>query len=335
MSGANFTDQPLIAHLIELRDRTIRVLIAVLLFFLCFIAFANDLYAYLAAPLQSLLPDGSSMIATQVASPFLAPFKLALYLSVYCAAPVILYQLWGFIAPGLYQNEKKIAAPLLVSSIILFYAGMAFAYFVVFPLVFGFFTTVGPTGVTVMTDIDAYLSFVLKLFLAFGLAFEIPIATMLLIKAGVASIETLKTKRPYVFIGCFVVGMLVTPPDMISQTLLAVPMWLLFEAGLIGARFLGGPSKKADDSDTASEEMNSDHEADSEPSDPTPRLTDDRIPSEEQDPNEIDEFDLYAPVPPDENDSPISETQSSGSTPLDLDEDAQAPNRDVGPKKPD
>jgi sec-independent protein translocase protein TatC len=241
MSDPSLNDQPLIAHLIELRDRLIRVLVVILLFFLAFIAFANDLYAYLAEPLQSLLPEGASMIATQVASPFLAPFKLALYLSVYCGAPMILYQLWGFIAPGLYHNEKKIAGPLLISSIFLFYGGMAFAYYAVFPLVFGFFTTIGPTGVTVMTDIDAYLSFVLKLFLAFGLAFEIPVATVLLVKAGIASPESLKQKRPYVFIGCFVVGMLITPPDVISQTLLAVPMWLLFEAGLIGARFVGAP----------------------------------------------------------------------------------------------
>lgn len=324
MSDPTLHDQPLIAHLIELRDRTIRVLITVLVFFLGFIAFANDLYAYLAAPLQSLLPEGSSMIATQVASPFLAPFKLALYLSVYCAAPVILYQLWGFIAPGLYQNEKRIAAPLLFSSIILFYAGMAFAYFIVFPLVFGFFTTVGPTGVTVMTDIDAYLSFVLKLFLAFGLAFEIPIATMLLIKAGVASIESLKEKRPYVFIGCFVVGMLVTPPDMISQTLLAVPMWLLFEAGLIGARFLGGPSK------AENKEPEEDPPApDSDPEDPNPapRLTDEREPGEAKDPDDIDEFDLYAPVPPDENDAPISEPKGSAGS-------GSAPDDSVGPQKP-
>ena len=241
MSDPSLNDQPLIAHLIELRDRLIRILVVILLFFIAFIAFANDLYAYLAEPLQSLLPEGASMIATQVASPFLAPFKLALYLSVYCGAPMILYQLWGFIAPGLYDNEKKIAAPLLISSIFLFYAGMAFAYYAVFPLVFGFFTTIGPTGVTVMTDIDAYLSFVLKLFLAFGLAFEIPVATMLLVKAGISSPESLKQKRPYVFIGCFVIGMLITPPDVISQTLLAVPMWLLFEAGLIGARFVGAP----------------------------------------------------------------------------------------------
>lgn len=235
MSDPTLNDQPLIAHLIELRDRMIRVLVVILLFFLGFIAFANDIYAYLAEPLQSLLPEGASMIATQVASPFLAPFKLVLYLSIYCGAPMILYQTWGFIAPGLYQSEKRLAAPLLLSSIFLFYAGMAFAYFLVFPLVFGFFTTVGPSGVTVMTDIDAYLSFVLKLFLAFGLAFEIPVATMLLIKAGIASPQSLKKKRPYVFVGCFIVGMLVTPPDVISQTLLAVPMWLLFEAGLIGA----------------------------------------------------------------------------------------------------
>ncbi len=320
MSDPSLNDQPLIAHLIELRDRLIRILVVILIFFLGFIAFANDLYAYLAEPLQSLLPEGASMIATQVASPFLAPFKLALYLSVYCGAPMILYQLWGFIAPGLYANEKKIAGPLLISSIFLFYAGMAFAYFVVFPLVFGFFTTVGPTGVTVMTDIDAYLSFVLKLFLAFGLAFEIPVATMLLIKAGIASPESLKEKRPYVFIGCFVVGMLVTPPDMISQTLLAVPMWLLFEAGLIGARFLG--SKKTEDADqTDGEESGpADSQAvamiDNEASDQDHESSDD-----------IDEFDLYAPVKADDDDSPIIEELDK---PEPLDDDGT----DVGPPKP-
>lgn len=320
MSDPSLNDQPLIAHLIELRDRLIRILVVILIFFLGFIAFANDLYAYLAEPLQSLLPEGASMIATQVASPFLAPFKLALYLSVYCGAPMILYQLWGFIAPGLYANEKKIAGPLLISSIFLFYAGMAFAYFVVFPLVFGFFTTVGPTGVTVMTDIDAYLSFVLKLFLAFGLAFEIPVATMLLIKAGIASPESLKEKRPYVFIGCFVVGMLVTPPDMISQTLLAVPMWLLFEAGLIGARFLG--SKKTEDADQTDGEESGpvDSQAvamiDNEASDQDHESSDD-----------IDEFDLYAPVKADDDDSPIIEELDK---PEPLDDDGT----DVGPPKP-
>jgi sec-independent protein translocase protein TatC len=317
MSDPSLNDQPLIAHLIELRDRLIRILVVILIFFIGFIAFANDLYAYLAEPLQSLLPEGASMIATQVASPFLAPFKLALYLSVYCGAPMILYQLWGFIAPGLYANEKKIAGPLLISSIFLFYAGMAFAYFVVFPLVFGFFTTVGPTGVTVMTDIDAYLSFVLKLFLAFGLAFEIPVATMLLIKAGIASPESLKEKRPYVFIGCFVVGMLVTPPDMISQTLLAVPMWLLFEAGLIGARFLG--SKKTEDVD-GGESAPTDSQAvaliDNEASDQDNDSSDD-----------IDEFDLYAPVKADDDDSPIIEE-------LDKPEPLDTDGTDIGPPKP-
>jgi len=320
MSDPSLNDQPLIAHLIELRDRLIRILVVILIFFIGFIAFANDLYAYLAEPLQSLLPEGASMIATQVASPFLAPFKLALYLSVYCGAPMILYQLWGFIAPGLYANEKKIAGPLLISSIFLFYAGMAFAYFVVFPLVFGFFTTVGPTGVTVMTDIDAYLSFVLKLFLAFGLAFEIPVATMLLIKAGIASPESLKEKRPYVFIGCFVVGMLVTPPDMISQTLLAVPMWLLFEAGLIGARFLG--SKKTEDVD----------ETDGGESEPTDSqavaLIDNEASDQDNDSSDdIDEFDLYAPVKADDDDSPIIEE-------LDKPEPLDTDGTDVGPPKP-
>ena len=320
MSDPSLNDQPLIAHLIELRDRLIRILVVILIFFIGFIAFANDLYAYLAEPLQSLLPEGASMIATQVASPFLAPFKLALYLSVYCGAPMILYQLWGFIAPGLYANEKKIAGPMLISSIFLFYAGMAFAYFAVFPLVFGFFTTVGPTGVTVMTDIDAYLSFVLKLFLAFGLAFEIPVATMLLIKAGIASPESLKEKRPYVFIGCFVVGMLITPPDMISQTLLALPMWLLFEAGLIGARFLG--SKKTEDAD----------QIDSEESDPTDSqavaLIDNEASDQDNDSSDkIDEFDLYAPVKADDDDSPIIEELDK---PEPLDDDGS----DVGPPKP-
>ena len=319
MSDPSLNDQPLIAHLIELRDRLIRILIVILLFFLGFIAFANDLYAYLADPLQSLLPEGASMIATQVASPFLAPFKLAFYLSVYCGAPMILYQLWGFIAPGLYDNEKKLAGPLLISSIILFYAGMAFAYFAVFPLVFGFFTTIGPTGVTVMTDIDAYLSFVLKLFLAFGLAFEIPVATMLLIKAGIASPESLKSKRPYVFIGCFVVGMLVTPPDVISQTLLAVPMWLLFEVGLIGSRFLGQP-KSATDEDVDDDPV--------EPSEsPTVAIITNEVTEDDRKDGETDEFDLYAQVETDETDSPIIEE-------LDKPEPLDGDGSNEGPPKP-
>ena len=312
MSDPSLNNQPLIAHLIELRDRLIRILIVILLFFIVFIAFANDLYAYLAQPLQSLLPEGASMIATQVASPFLAPFKLALYLSVYCGAPMILYQTWGFIAPGLYDNEKKLAGPLLISSIGLFYAGMAFAYFAVFPLVFGFFTTVGPTGVTIMTDIDAYLSFVLKLFLAFGLAFEIPIATMLLIKAGIASPESLKEKRPYIFIGCFVVGMLLTPPDVISQTLLAFPMWLLFEIGLIGSRFLG--SKTAEEL----EDIKSSDSLSQKVSVVENEATDGE--------GEIDQPDLYSRIKSDSNDSPVIEELDK---PAPLNDES-----DKGPPKP-
>ena len=244
MSDPSLNDQPLIAHLIELRDRLIRILVVILFFFLGFIAFANDLYAYLADPLQSLLPEGASMIATQVASPFLAPFKLALYLSVYCGAPMILYQLWGFIAPGLYDNERKNSwtAAHFQHLFVLCRNGIRVLCSV-------------PAGIRILhhnradrrdgDDRHRRLSFfVLKLFLAFGLAFEIPVATMLLIKAGIASPESLKSKRPYVFIGCFVVGMLVTPPDVISQTLLAVPMWLLFEVGLIGSRFLGAAKVK-------------------------------------------------------------------------------------------
>ncbi|MBU25362.1 MAG: twin-arginine translocase subunit TatC [Gammaproteobacteria bacterium] len=316
MSDRSLNDQPLIAHLIELRDRLIRILIVILLFFIVFIAFANDLYAYLAQPLQSLLPEGASMIATQVASPFLAPFKLALYLSVYCGAPMILYQLWGFIAPGLYNNEKKIAAPLLVSSIFLFYAGMAFAYYAVFPLVFGFFTTIGPTGVTVMTDIDAYLSFVLKLFLAFGLAFEIPVATMLLVKAGIASPESLKQKRPYVFIGCFVIGMLITPPDVISQTLLAVPMWLLFEAGLIGARFIGAPRGSGTSNDI---------EETREPE--TAVLIQNEASDTAEETNEDGEFETE-PTEQESDDSPILEE-------LNKSDSSEDPKPSTGPQKPD
>ena len=178
------------------------------------------------------------MIATEVASPFLTPFKLALVLAIFLAIPVILHQCWAFVAPGLYSNEKKIALPLLVSSIILFYSGMAFAYYVVFPLVFGFFTSIAPAGVTIMTDINKYLDFVLKLFFAFGLAFEIPIATLLLLWTGATTVDSLKSKRAYVIVGCFILGMLLTPPDVISQILLAVPMWLLFELGIFFGRFI-------------------------------------------------------------------------------------------------
>ncbi len=231
-------EQPLISHLIELRNRLLRVVLIVIAFFLGLFYFANDLYLIMVEPLSVLMPTEGNMIATGVASPFLVPFKLTFVLSVLLAVPFILHQIWGFISPGLYQNEKKFAVPLLLSSIVLFYAGIAFAYFVVLPLVFGFFTGVGPEGISFMPDISNILDFTLKIFFAFGIAFEIPVATFLLVLSGITTVASLSAKRPYVFLGCFVVGMLVTPPDVISQTVLAVPMWLLFEAGILVSRLI-------------------------------------------------------------------------------------------------
>ncbi len=231
-------EQPLISHLVELRDRLLRIVLIVLAIFLGLFYFANDLYLILVEPLKILLPSEGAMIATGVASPFLVPFKLTFVLSILLAVPFILHQIWGFISPGLYQNEKKFAVPLLFSSIVLFYTGIAFAYFVVLPLVFGFFTAVGPEGISIMPDISNILDFSLKIFFAFGIAFEIPVATFLLVLSGITTVASLSAKRPYVFLGCFVVGMLVTPPDVISQTVLAVPMWLLFEAGILVSRLI-------------------------------------------------------------------------------------------------
>ena len=234
MSEPDSHDQPmpLVAHLTELRDKLLRALLAVLVVFLCLFPFANDIYAAVSKPLRAILPEGTSMIATEVASPFFTPFKLTLFVAVFLAMPYVLYQVWSFIAPGMYRQEKRLAVPLLASSVVLFYAGAAFAYFVVFPLIFAFFTSVGPEDVQIMTDINSYLDFVLKLFFAFGIAFEIPIAAVLLISAGVTTPEALAQKRPYIIVGCFVFGMLLTPPDIISQSLLALPMWLLFEVGV-------------------------------------------------------------------------------------------------------
>jgi len=230
-------EQPFISHLVELRDRLLRMVVAIVLVFLVLFPFANEIYTFVAEPIRAQLPEGSQMIATQVASPFLTPFKLALVVAVFVAMPYLLYQLWGFVAPGLYTHEKRLGLPLLVSSILLFYLGMTFAYFVVFPLVFGFFTSVTPEGVAQMPDIAFYLEFVLKLFFAFGIAFEIPIATILLVAVGATTPEALAQKRPYVIVGVFVAGMLLTPPDVVSQTLLAIPMWLLFELGIFFSRF--------------------------------------------------------------------------------------------------
>ena len=226
-------EMPLIEHLLELRNRLLKMVLAVLVCFAVLFPFRNELYLIMAGPLMELLPVGQSMIATDITATFFAPMKLALVLSVFVAIPIILYQLWSFIAPGLYAHEKKLAFPLLFSSVLLFYLGAMFAYYVVFPLVFGFFTAIGPEGIVELPDITSYLNFVLKMFFAFGVAFEIPIATILMILSGMTTPKELSAKRPYVVVACFIIGMLLTPPDLISQTLLAVPMWLLFEIGVL------------------------------------------------------------------------------------------------------
>ena len=244
-SGATF-----VSHLLELRDRLLRALGAVLVVFIIAAPFANDLYEILAAPLMSALPEGNSMISTQPHGPFFVPFKFAFAFAVAVAMPYLLYQLWSFVAPGLYIHEKRLAVPILVSSSILFYLGILFAYFAVFPLIFAFFTSSAPEGVAVMTDINLYLSFVLKLFFAFGLAFEVPVATVLLVKVGATTPESLAAKRPYIIVGAFAVGMLMTPPDIFSQTLLAIPVWILFEAGLYFSRMV---KRKDDQKENSSE----------------------------------------------------------------------------------
>lgn len=245
-------ENSLISHLIELRSRLLRAVLSVLVVFICLAYFSNDLYQLLAQPLIRTMPVNSSMIATDVASPFFAPFKLTMVLSFFIAIPYVLYQIWGFVAPGLYRNEKKLVAPLLLSSTLLFYAGMAFAYFVVFPVVFAFFTSVAPEGVTVATDINSYLNFVLKLFFAFGVSFEIPVAIVLLCWTGVTDASSLRQKRPYVIVGAFVVGMLLTPPDIISQSLLAIPMWILYEFGIIVGSFYSRDKDEEADTEASS-----------------------------------------------------------------------------------
>jgi len=233
MTADNQASYTLFDHLLELRSRLLKAVLSVLVIFCCLAYFAQDIYQYLAQPLLATLPAGTQMIATDVASPFFAPFKLTIVLSIFIAIPFILYQVWAFVAPGLYKNEKRLIAPLMLGSTLLFYAGVSFAYYVVFPLAFSFFTSVAPEGVTIATDISSYLDFVLKLFFAFGAAFEIPIAIVLMCWTGMTTTESLKAKRPYVVVGAFVIGMLLTPPDIISQTLLALPMLFLFEVGLI------------------------------------------------------------------------------------------------------
>ena len=229
-------EQTLMDHLVELRDRLLHMVLAILIMFVALFAFSEDIFTIAAEPLLNLMPEGTSMIATGVTSPFLVPFKLVMLLSVLLTIPYLLHQMWAFIAPGLYRHEKRMATPLLISSVILFYCGIAFAYFVIFPILFGFFIGIAPEGVAVMTDIGQYLDFIIAIFLAFGIAFEVPVATFLLIAAGVTTADKLAEKRPYIIIGAFVIGMMLTPPDVISQSLLAVPIWLLFELGLVASR---------------------------------------------------------------------------------------------------
>jgi|TARA_Y100001949_G_scaffold21392_1_gene15137 sec-independent protein translocase protein TatC len=231
------SEQPLIKHLFELRTTALRCIISIILITIILLPFANQIYSFIATPLIAKLPEGSSMIATEVASPFFAPFKLTLFCGIFFSIPYILYQTWSFIAPGLYINERKLILPLLVSSSLLFYLGIFFAYYVVFPILFAFLTTTAPSNITVMTDINHYLDFILKLFFAFGVSFEIPIATILLIKSNFITIEKLSSNRPYIILFAFFVGMLLTPPDVISQILLAIPIWVLFEIGLVLGKY--------------------------------------------------------------------------------------------------
>lgn len=230
--------QPLVAHLKELRNRLLHIVLAVIIVLGALLPFSNDIYAFVSKPLRALLPAGSSMIATDVGATFFAPFKLTAVAAVLICVPYILFQIWSFIAPGLYKHEKRIAVPLLVSSVLLFYAGMAFAYYAVFPVVFGFFSSISPEGVAYTPDITKFLDMALKMLLAFGCTFEIPVATFLLVWSGITTVEALVAKRPYVIVGCFIIGALLSPPDVISQTLMALPMWFLFEAGIIISRLV-------------------------------------------------------------------------------------------------
>ncbi|CAA0115876.1 Sec-independent protein translocase protein TatC [BD1-7 clade bacterium] len=248
--------QPLTEHLLELRTRLLRSLLVMLVIFAGLFNFSNEIYEWVSIPLLQALPEGSQMIATDVTSPFFAPFKLTMVVALFLAAPYILGEIWGFIAPGLYKEEKRLLVPVLATSILLFYAGISFAYFVVFPLIFTFFSSVGPESVAYTPDISRFLDTTLKLFFAFGVAFEIPIATVILIHTGATTAKSLASKRPYVIVGCFIVGMLLTPPDPISQALMAIPMWLLFEVGILFGRFIGEKKTTDEANDSSSAEEN-------------------------------------------------------------------------------
>ena len=248
MSGEpeQLAEGTLISHLLELRDRLLRAFLSVILVFVPLAFFANEVFTLVAQPLINQLPAGSSLIATSVISPFMTPFKLAFFVALFLAMPYVLYQIWAFVAPGLYRHEKRFAMPLLASSVVLFYAGVAFAYFVVFPVMFQFFANTTPAGVRMMTDITSYMDFVLTMFLCFGLAFEVPVVVVLLVLTRLVSVEKLAEVRGYVLIGIFVVAALLTPPDAISQTIMAVPMYLLYESGLLMARLMERMRRKSE-----------------------------------------------------------------------------------------
>jgi len=240
------TGESFIAHLVELRSRLLNSVVAVLLVFICLFPWASDLYTLLAHPLLARLPKGGQMIATDVTTPFFVPLKVALMTAFLIALPYILYQIWRFVAPGLYAHEKRLVWPLIIASTMLFFCGMAFAYFVVFPVVFGFITASAPQGVAVMTDIDKYLSFVLTMFMAFGMTFQVPVAVVLLVRMGFVSVKKLREARPYAVVGAFVIGAIFTPPDVVSQLMLAMPLWLLYEAGIVVASWTKPTEKSAD-----------------------------------------------------------------------------------------
>ena len=240
-----------ISHLVELRDRLLRCIIALGIIFACLFPFANKLYTLLAQPMLAKLPQGGQMIATEVTTPFFVPMKVAMMTAFLIALPYVLYQLWAFVAPGLYSNEKRLALPLIATSTILFFCGMAFAYFVVFPVVFGFITGYAPQGVAVMTDIDKYLGFVLTMFMAFGITFEVPVAVIILVTMNVVTVAKLREIRPYVVVGAFVIGAIFTPPDVVSQVMLALPLWILYEAGIVAAVMMSKKKAAAADDSTA------------------------------------------------------------------------------------
>jgi sec-independent protein translocase protein TatC len=249
VAAPNDTQETFISHLIELRSRLLRAIVAIVVVLMCLFPFAKEIYAFLAKPLLKVLPAGSTMIATDVTGTFLVPLKVTLMAAFLVALPYVLYQMWAFVAPGLYHHEKRLALPVILSSVLFFAFGMLFAYFVVFPVAFGFFAGYAPAGVQMMTDIDKYLSFVLTMFVAFGITFEVPVVVVVLVRLGVVELKKLQSIRGYVIVGAFVVGAIFTPPDVISQVMLAVPLWLLYELGLIVARFVSTAKRdmKADE----------------------------------------------------------------------------------------